>query len=68
MAIDIPQILAGVEWHESGAQPSSELPYTTHHGVLELMGHTMRCYRLNTGEAVFDADDFEAFMEKFLLG
>jgi hypothetical protein len=32
--------------------------YATHAGVLEIVGTRLRCYRLNDGRAVFDADDF----------
>lgn len=42
------------------------LPYPTHSGVLEIVGRKLRCYRLNTGEAIFDADDFNAFLEGWM--
>lgn len=44
----------------------SELPYATHSGVLDLFGLKLRCYLLNTGERVFDADDIEEFFRKEL--
>lgn len=55
----------GVEWTPTGnkATPGSELPYATHSGVLTVMGHQFKCFRLNTGEAVFDAEDVRAFFD-----
>lgn len=57
-----------VEWE---CLPPSEdvpnmvgLPYATHSGVLNLFGCSLRCYRLSDGNAIFDADDFNALIEK----
>jgi hypothetical protein len=60
---DIPTLLATVEWQATTHAPEAgcDLPYATHRGVFEIMGFKMRCYRLNTGEAIFDAEDVEAF-------
>lgn len=65
----IESMLSKVEWEVTDAKPSttdSDLPHATHKGVLDLFGHSLRCYRLNTGEAVFDADDFKKFWEGML--
>lgn len=61
--MNIESLLTEVDWHEAPRDPgvNSDLPYATHAGIFEIMGFKMRCYRLNTGEAVFDAGDFEAF-------
>lgn len=37
------------------------MPYVTHEGVLEVAGHSLRCYRLSDGKAIINADDFHAF-------
>jgi len=45
----------------NGPDPDSTLPYATHEGVLDIMGHKLRCYQLNTGKRVFAEKDFLAF-------
>lgn len=63
----IPAFLNNVEWETLPPQDDSNgMPYATHSGVLELMGKKLRCFQLSNGEAVFDADDFNEFMEEFL--
>jgi hypothetical protein len=37
------------------------LPFATHSGVLEIMGHKLRCYRINTGETLIEASDMKRF-------
>lgn len=68
MSTEIPAFLADVEWIESPPPPEiiDALPHVTHSGVLELFGHKLRCFRLSNGQAVFEADDFEKFMEDWL--
>ena len=62
MTTPIEKMLDAVDWSPTGSVENEEgLPFSTHEGVLELFGHSLRCYRLNTGQTVFDADDFEAF-------
>ena len=61
----IEMMLDGVTWVQAGDKPDGPdnhdgVPYATHEGVLDIMGHKMRCYRLNTGITVFDADDLSA--------
>ena len=36
-------------------------PYATHMGVLRLGDFELRCYQLNTGERVFNADDVAGY-------
>jgi hypothetical protein len=59
----IESMLAGIDWQETPTQPVGDLPYATHSGVLEIAGKRLRCYRLNTGQAIFDADDVNAFFD-----
>lgn len=61
--MDAATLLADVEWCETEMPThTSALPYATHEGVFEVLGHQLRCYRLNDGSTVFNADDFEAFL------
>ncbi len=55
-------LLAGATWTPTGAQPPADGSlYATHSGVLEIGGVALKCYRLNDGSAVFDADDLARF-------
>lgn len=45
------------------SNPSSGSPYVTHGGTLRLGDIELKCYILNTGQRIFDADDFEKFMK-----
>jgi predicted solute-binding protein len=57
-------MLDAVKWTATDQTPdSSDLPFATHAGVLTIGDKALRCYRLNTGEAVFDADDVVAFFD-----
>ena len=64
----IDMMLDGLEWVAAPAQEprDGDLPHVTHSGVLDLMGHSLRCYRLSNGQTVFDGDDFEALMKSWL--
>lgn len=55
-------MLDGVQWVENTFPPNHEenIPWATHEGVLEILGTKLRCYRLSTGQAVFNADDINA--------
>jgi len=57
------EILAGVQWRETGSQPEGDLPYATHEGMFEILGSKLRCYRLNTGQAIIHGDDLAAFLQ-----
>ncbi len=72
--MDIPMMLRGVTWeavpeNEQNAQRLADgdhLPRVTHQGEFEVMGHTMKCFRLSNGQAVFEKEDFERFCEAVL--
>lgn len=46
----------------------TELPTVSHEGVLKMGGMSIRCFRLSDGQTVFDATDFEAFIEAWFGG
>jgi hypothetical protein len=62
-------MLDGVVWRRvteerpTGPDNSDGIPYATHEGALEIGGHSLRCYRLSNGQAVFHADDITAFFD-----
>jgi len=62
----IPAFLHGVEWKYENPpeQTEGDLPHVTHSGVLHLMGHDLRCFRLSNGKTVFEAGDFKNFVSK----
>lgn len=59
-------LLNQVEWQsvEQEESHSDDLPYATHKGVLSIAGFDFRCYQLNTGQRVIDADDMERFFNQ----
>lgn len=59
MKTPIEIMLDNVEWvkNKSDKDHENDLPWATHEGVLEIGGIRLRCYRLNTGQAIFNADD-----------
>mgnify|MGYP006921463783 CR=1 FL=1 len=65
----IDMMLDGIIWVAAEQEPgqngdnSDGIPYATHSGVLEIAGMKLRCYRLNTGQAVIDGGDLEAFFQ-----
>ena len=56
----IESLLTNVDWVRTRNEPKGDLPYATHEGVLKIGEIALRCYRLNTGQAIFNAEDFEA--------
>lgn len=44
---------------------TGRLPYVTHEGVLQLGEFKIKSFILNTGDRVFDAEDFQAFAKAF---
>ena len=58
----IDMMLDGVVWKacEKPDNPDG-LPYTTHEGVLTIMGHGFRVYQLDNGQRIVDADDLREF-------
>jgi len=68
MSTPMETMLERVEWTVESPQESSELPHVTHSGVLDIAGHRLRVYRISTGQAIIDADDFNAFFNAGLGG
>lgn len=74
--MDIPMFLQGVTWvavDEPHCQRladsdgfNAKLPHVTHEGVLHIMGHNIKCFRLSNGQAVFEKEDFDKFCEMAL--
>lgn len=54
-------MLNGIKWEEVEHLEKPTGRYATHQGVLTIEGHRLRCYQLNDGTRVFDAEDVEAF-------
>ena len=55
-------LLDNLDWKERQGEPDDKsIPWATHEGILEIAGHKLRCYQLNTGIRVFAAEDIEAF-------
>ena len=44
------------------------LPYVVREGVLDLAGHKLKVMVLNTGERIFEAEEFERFLKETGLG
>jgi hypothetical protein len=64
MPTPIEQAMDAVDWTPVDgalANAGADLPYATHAGLLKIGALELRCYRLNTGMAVFDADDVKRF-------
>jgi hypothetical protein len=63
MKTPIEKMLDGVHWREADGPPEDDdgTPWATHEGVMDIMGHKLRCYRLNTGQAIINADDMHDF-------
>lgn len=63
MMTPIEMMLDGVQWVAAEQAQASEdgTPWATHEGVLEIGAASLRCYRLNTGQAVFNSEDVHAF-------
>ena len=53
-----------VEWTVADTPEKPEGLYATHFGVWDSPFGKIRCYTLNDGQAVFDADDFERLVLK----
>lgn len=66
MNVAFDALLDGAEWKAldlKGARFTDEPDalYATHEATLEIGDSTLRCYQLNDGQRVFDADDVHAF-------
>jgi hypothetical protein len=63
----IAKMMETVEWRETGvASDQSGRPWATHEGVLQIGDTSLRCYRLNTGQAIINAEDMRAFFGDLL--
>lgn len=59
-------LLDAVDWQETGdpedvAMADDGIPWVTHSGVLNIGPAKFRCYQLNDGTRILDAEDVEAF-------
>lgn len=63
--IDI--MMDAVAWEPTGLTGGDGLPYATHSGVLHIMDKSLRCYRLNTGQAIIHADDMNALFADWTI-
>ncbi|RZI41510.1 hypothetical protein EGT07_18185 [Herbaspirillum sp. HC18] len=65
MKTPIETIIETVEWtpveHSLPQGVESDLPYATHAGTFCIGGLSLRCYRLNDGRAIIDAEDMNGF-------
>lgn len=71
VSVPIDTMLAAVEWKAIDLTGCSfvgepDALYATHEGVLELGDLRLRCYTLNDGQRVFDADDLARFFDDTL--
>ena len=67
----IDRLMETVEWKELAPEngigfDDDGLPWATHEGVLQIGELRLRCYRLNTGQAIFNAEDMDAFFDGML--
>lgn len=62
----IHRLLDALSWEPiPEAHPGDDgMPYATHRGVLELRELRLRCYTLNDGRRIFDADDVARLFEE----
>lgn len=54
--------MSGVKWipaDPAERQEPGKTPYATHEGVWNFMGDSLRVFRLNNGQCVIHAEDFE---------
>lgn len=66
----VEKMMERVEWREL-PDPEEEIApgglYATHEGILEIGAARLRCYTLNGGQRVFDADSVAAFFAPPLI-
>jgi hypothetical protein len=64
--MSIHDLLDTVEWVEVEGDPpeDDDLPYATHEGTLTLQaeGASLKCYQLNNGQCVFEAESLMRFL------
>ena len=56
--------LESVHWSQVDREVATTdgIRHATHAGVLDIAGHKIRCYTLNSGERVFDCEDVERML------
>lgn len=60
-------IFDSVEWHPVN-NPAvadvafNDIPFQTHEGKLQIMGFTIRCVQLNTGQRLLMSEDVEKYL------
>lgn len=55
-----PVFMNSVAWNPTGEEGDiSGQSYATHEGILHIFDLDLRCYRLNTGQAVIHGEDME---------
>lgn len=67
MATPVDRLMDTVDW--KGLDPAhgigfddDGIPWATHEGVMTIGEVKLRCYRLNTGQAIFNAEDIDALL------
>lgn len=62
----VDKLLSLIAWTPTGATDNgSGLPYATHSGVLEIGDIRLRCYQLNDGRRLIDAEDMKRLFGLF---
>jgi hypothetical protein len=60
----VEKLLESVAWKPlDNNEAETDLPCATHSGVLEINGLKLRCYTLNDGRRIFDAEDIHALLD-----
>lgn len=59
MTTPIEALMSEVDWKPAATYKgmAGDIPYATHFGVLKIGGTEIRCYRLNDGRAILNAED-----------
>ena len=66
----IEALLEQVDWKPTGGaaeHQESDLPYATHEGIVKIGDMELRCYQLNTGQVILNADDVHKFFGGVLV-
>lgn len=66
MPTPIDAMLSTIEWQATNATPPADGSlFATHEGTLDIGGFVFRCYQLNDGRRVFNAEDIDRFFGFF---
>ena len=57
MSWSVEKLLDSLDWTALPEPERTDGLYATHEGVLEIGDLHLRCYTLNNGQRIFDADD-----------